>query len=234
MLLTPKDHSHVRYLEVNNHCLAVEQPYVELLHSDILPLADNGLPIVLPATPSGLPIGLIAASLHEDPLGGHTPALWAEYPFSLTLPTVSLDADGGVSASPALQIDPQAPHWSPDHGHRLFTLAGQPTAFVRGTMARLQRQAVMVERTQRLVALLHEAGALEPVYLDMPGMPAYVYDIQLTRLGERLDALDSDLGPLAFYFATLLHEAMAQLPLHPPPLLPRGSIPRLPTMPEGD
>lgn len=210
MLLNAHEHAHLYFLPINNHCFAAQQPYVTLLDCDVEALAGGHLPIILPAEGDCLPLGLVVAGEQEDPLGRHTPATWAEYPFSLLESAVGVAPDGQASAQAVVQIEPNAPHWSPDTGYALFQ-AGRPTAFLQGVVKRLRRQQASSQRTRDMVALLHDVGALVPAMADYQGKTYPMYRIVLAGLDKRLEATGSPIALTTYAFATLVDQSQARL-----------------------
>lgn len=211
MLLSPNEHAHLRCMPIDNHCFACQQPSITVLASDVEALEGSDVPIVLPREPNALPLALLYASQQEDPLNGRTPALWENMPFSLSSLVVGLNAEGAFDSPVVLQAEPNAPHWSPDTGHRLFTATGQPTAFLKRVVERLQQQQAMTQRTWMMIDLLHETGALTPATVFCQGQTFAVHHIDMEKLKKGLDTTDSSLGLLAYRLAHLLHQSHADL-----------------------
>lgn len=216
MLLNSYEHAHLHYMPIDNHCFACQQPSLAVLASDIEALEGSDVPIILPRNLDilprdldALPLALLDASPQDDPLNGRTPALWENMPFSLTTPLVSFGVTGDTDSRVALQADPNAPHWSPDTGHRLFTPMGLPSAFLQQVMARLQQEQVMIRHTCALIDLLHDVGALTPAMAICQGKPLAVYHIEMDGLAARLDATESHLSLSAYQLAWLVVQSQA-------------------------
>lgn len=209
MLLNPDEHAHLHCMPIDNHCFACQQPSLAVLAGDIEALEGSDVPIILPREPNVLPQAVLNASQQEDPLSGHTPALWENMPFSLTTPLVSLNDEGETDSRVVLQADPNAPHWSPDTGHRLFTPVGQPSAFLKSVMARLQQEQVMIQHTRALIDLLHDVEALTPAMATCQGELLAVYHIEMDGLAARLDATESHLSLSAYQLAQLVDQSQA-------------------------
>lgn len=211
MLLTPDEHAHLHCMPIDNHCFACQQPSIAVLASDVEALEGSDVPIILPREPNALPLALLYASQQEDPLNGRTPALWENMPFSLSSPVVGLNNEGKANSRVVLQAEPNAPHWSPDTGHRLFTAEGQPTAFLTRVLERLQQQKAMTQRTQDMIDLLHETGSLTPATVFCQGQAFAVHQIDMEKLKKGLDTTNSSFGLLVYRFAHLLHQSHADL-----------------------
>lgn len=211
MLIHPGQHAHLRCLPIENRTFAAAEPSVALVASDVQALAGSGIPIILPVTPDALPRALLTDATHNDPLAGHTPLLWQAYPFSLQSSVVGTDAEGMPTLQNVLWAEPDAPHWSQTHGDRLFTPMGEPAPFLQSVLERLQEQERQACQARELIALLHQAEALSTAYVDYQGQTHAIYRINMDDLGERLQALDSDLGLRAFYFASLVHDSQQGL-----------------------
>lgn len=207
MLLSPNEHAHLRYMPIDNHCFACQQPSITVLASDIEALEGSDVPIILPREPNALPLALLYVSQQDDPLNGRTPALWENMPFSLSSPVVGLNTEGAFDSSVVLQAEPNAPHWSPDTGHRLFTAIGQPTAFLKRVLERLQQQKAMTQRTLDMIDLLHQVDALEPATAECHGETFDIYHFEMDGLAERLDATNSHLSLYAYQFAQLMAQS---------------------------
>lgn len=215
MLINAHEHRHLHLMPVDNRVLAACQAVIDLTDADVLPLAQHGIPIVLPTGSGALPQALLTPDNTDDIFGGHTPSLWRDYPFTLIEHTLGMTPEGEATTHSVLWADPQAPHWSPDQGFRLFDLAGQPTPYLTKVMQRLQAQQKAAERTRELVSLLHRAKVLTPAHVTHQDQTLAVWRIEEGSLHERLEALDSDLSLSASLFADALLMAQPSIRFHP-------------------
>lgn len=134
MIITRDQHL-LQYIQPrDNRYFAARQPWVALVEQDIIPMARQGIPIVLPAGLEALPQALITPAEDSHPFGEHTPRLWQHYPFTLTEHIVGLDADDSGKLGTVLQGDPNAPHWLDRTGYRLFDDHGQASDFLNKTL----------------------------------------------------------------------------------------------------
>ena len=205
MLINPQQHANLRYLPIDNRYFAASRSWIQVVCEDIEPLIRRGVPIVLE------PIALLRPTDKDDPLGGHTPVMWRDYPFTLGPDTVGLNHADQVTCQAPLWADPDAPHWSSGHGYRLFDYDEKPTPFLRDIMSSLQARQRTIQHTYTLVSLLHRAEALSPMSVEYGSQRHAIYRIDLTNLTERLSALDSEHSTQALSLATLLHESQAWL-----------------------
>jgi len=211
MLINPQQHASLRYLPIDNRFFAASRSWIKVVCEDIEPLIRRGVPIALEAGSDALPIALLRPTDMDDPLGGHTPVMWRDYPFALGPDTVGLNHADQVTCHASLWADPDAPHWSSGDGYRLFDPDEKPTPFLREVMASLQARHRMIQHTYTLVGLLHRTEALSPMSIAYGDQRHAIYRIDLTNLAERLDVLDSEHSAQAYYLATLLHESQAWL-----------------------
>lgn len=211
MLINPQQHANLRFLPIDNRFFAASRSWIEVVCEDIEPLIRRGVPIVLAAESDALPIALLRSTDMDDPLGGHTPVTWRDYPFALGPDTVGLNHADQVTCHAPLWADPDAPHWSSGDGYRLFDPDEKPTPFLRDVMASLQAHHRMIQHTYTLVSLLHRAEALSPMSIEYGSQRHAIYRVDLTDLGARLDALNSEHSAQANYLATLLHKSQAWL-----------------------
>lgn len=211
MLINPQQHAHLRCLPIDNRFFVASRSWVEVVCEDIEPLSRRGVPIVLKAGSDGLPLALLRPSDTDDPLGGHTPLMWRDYPFALGPDTVGVNHADQFTCHAPLWADPEAPHWSSDKGYRLFDSYNQPTPFLRNVISNLRAQQQMIQHTLTLVGLLHQADALSPISIEYGQQRHVIYQIDLTNLGARLDSLASDQSAQALHMASLLHETQIWL-----------------------
>lgn len=211
MLINPQQHANLRYLPIDNRLFAASHAWIKVVCEDIEPLIRRGVPIVLEAWSDALPIALLRPTDMDDPLGGHTPVMWRDYPFTLGPDTVGLNHADQVTCQAPLWADPDAPHWSSGHGYRLFDYDEKPTPFLRDIMSSLQARQRTIQHTYTLVSLLHRAEALSPMSVEYGSQRHVIYRIDLTNLAKRLTLLDSDNSSQALHLATLLEKSQAWL-----------------------
>lgn len=186
MLLNPQQHAHLRYLPIDNRLFAGQLPWISLVSSDVIPLAHQGVPILLPVGPEALPQALIMPSVEDHPFGDHTPRLWQYYPFTLSQPVVGIEADDSGQFSTVLQIDPEAPHWEGNTGYRLFDTNGQLSPFLRKTLSGLRAVQQEVMQMQQLIWRLHGLRVLTSGIVEHAGQCLEVYHIDLEALERQL------------------------------------------------
>lgn len=203
--ITPRD----------NRFFAGQHPWVSLVACDLTPLAQQEVPIVLPADSNVLPQALITPTPDDHPFGEHTPRLWQHYPFSLTVHVVGLDAEDSGQLGSVLQGDPQAPHWLDHTGYRLFDEYGQASAFLNKTLAGLRAVRQEVMQTQQWVWLLHQLRVLTPceVYHAEHTLP--VYRIEMDRLMDRMGHSDDDKDLRLATFAADIERSQKEVALFP-------------------
>jgi hypothetical protein len=215
MLINANEHRDLHLMPISNQALAACQPFIELTDADVLPLAQQGIPIVLPIGAEALPQALLTPDTTDDILAGYMPSLWRDYPFTLVESTLGITSEGEATTHPVLWADPQAPHWTPDQGYRLFDLKGQPTPYLTKVMQRLQAQQKAIARTRERIALLHRAKVLSPACVTHQNQTLAVWRVEGDGLQERLEALDSDLSLSTFLFADALLMAPPSFHFHP-------------------
>lgn len=186
MLLTPQQHAHLRYLPIDNRFFAGQLPWISLVTRDVIPLAHQGLPIILPMGPEALPQALITPSADDHPFGDHTPRLWQHYPFTLSPPVVGIDTDDSDQLNAVLQIDPEAPHWEGSTGYRLFDTVGRLSPFLRETLSGLRAVQQEVMQMQQLIWRLHGLRVLKPGIVEHVGQCLEVYHLDLEALERQL------------------------------------------------
>ena len=193
MRLSPDLHAELRLLPIDNAALAAQQPIVDLLITDIQPLAAR-FPIVVSALPNTRLQALVTPSDTENLFADHTPAVWRHYPLMLasmlgeTSEATSVTAPDGM---PALVVDTDAPHFQLGKGFRLFE-NGEPTPFLRHRITALQACAEDEARTRELIQLMHQAGILEPSEVDHQGERIDCFLVNDKALGANLDRIGRD------------------------------------------
>ena len=211
MLINPQQHANLRYLPIDNRYFAASHSWIEVVCEDIEPLIQRGVPVVLEAGSDALPIALLRSTDRDDPLSGHTPVMWRDYPFTLGPDTIGLNHADQVTCHAPLWVDPDAPHWSSGDGYRLFDSDEKPTLFLKDVMSSLRARQRTIQHTYTLVSLLHRAEALSPMSVEYASKRHVIYRIDLTNLAKRLTLLDSDNSSQALHLATLLEKSQAWL-----------------------
>lgn len=229
MLLSPYEHRHLVWTPIDNRSLAAKFPTLNLLAEDVEKLAER-LPIVIPVLPQGqtpIPVALITPTQTENPFGEHMPRLLQDYPFSLAPQVVCVDEAGAPIYQDALWADPNAPHWqaSPQNGYRLFDDHGQPSEALQQVLKRLRALQPSIARTQALVELLDQAGALSQQQVRHLEQNHHVFRVVTDEdLGDRLDDLDPDRAGQARLFADWIAHSQKALTFLPPTPSPYGGV----------
>lgn len=198
--ITPRD----------NRLFAAQHACVSLVLADITPLANQGIPIVLPTGPEALPLALLQPG-QDNPFGDHTPRLWKHYPFSLTQHVVGLDADGCGQLGSVLWADPYAPHWGDTTGHRLFEPDGQASDYLQSTLSGLREAQQETLVTQQLVWQLHQLRVLLPDTITHSGHCWCVYRIDMDHLQTRIGASDDPMHCRLLMMAHAINDSQQSL-----------------------
>jgi len=197
MRLSPDLHADLRLTPIDNAVLASKERTIDLLVTDIQPLASR-FPIVISALPQLDLCALVTPSDTENLFAEHTPVAWRHYP--LVLASLLRDDHPGQAStpgvrelSPAVVVATDAPHFQLDVGFRLFE-NGEPTPYLQGLIKTLEACAQDEARTHELVALLHRAGVLEEAEVMHLGEVVECYLVNDKALSINLDkaAKDSD------------------------------------------
>lgn len=114
--------------------MTARQFIIELTDADTLPLAKQGIAIVLPTCHWALPKAPLTQDATDDIFGGHTPSLWCGCPFTLIEHTLGMNPDGETTTHSVLWDDPQATQCSPNQAYRLIAPALYPVG-IQGVKA---------------------------------------------------------------------------------------------------
>lgn len=195
MRLSPDLHADLRLTPIDNAVLASKQRIIDLLVTDIQPLASR-FPIVISALPQLDLCALVTPSDTENLFADHTPMAWRPYPLVLAS-LLRDDHPGQVSTpgvrelSPAVVAALDAPHFQWEEGFRLFE-NGEPTPYLQGLIKTLEASAKDEARTHELVALLHRAGILEAAEVTHLGEVIECYLVNDKALSTNLDKVAKD------------------------------------------
>ena len=195
MRLSPDLHADLRLMPIDNAALAAQQPIVDLLITDIQPLAAR-FPIVVSALPNTRLQVLVTPSDTVNLFADHTPAVWRHYPLMLASMMaedhpLQASAPGVRDLSPALVVVTDAPHFQLGKGFKLFE-NGEPTPFLQQRITALQACAEDEARTRELIQLMHQAGILEPAEVDHQGERIDCCLVNDKALGANLDRIGRD------------------------------------------
>ncbi len=199
--ITPRD----------NRLFAAQQACVSLVLSDVTPLANQGIPIVLPAGPDALPLALIPPVEDDQPFGDHTPRLWQHYPFALTHHVVGIDAHDSGELGSILQGDPYAPHWADNTGYRLFDSEGQASGYLQKTLVGLREVQKEVHQTQQLIWQLHQLRVLSQFAISHARQTLLTYRIDMAQLQERIGASDDPMDGQVLILAQTVEQSQQAL-----------------------
>lgn len=190
MRLSPDLHADLRLIPIDNAALAAQQPIVDLLITDIQPLASR-FPIVVSALPNTRLQALVTPSDTENLFADHTPAVWRHYPLMLASMMGEATSDTAPDGMPALVVATDAPHFQLGKGFKLFE-NGEPTPFLQQRITALQACAEDEARTRELIQLMHEANILEPAEVDHQGERIDCFLVNDKALGANLDRIGRD------------------------------------------
>lgn len=195
MRLSPDLHADLRLTPIDNAALVAQETIVDLLITDIQPLASR-FPIVVSALPNTRLRALVTPSDTENLFAEHTPVVWRHYPLMLASMMAQNDplqasVTGARDLFPALVVDLEAPHFQLDKGFKLFE-NGEPTPFLQHRIEKLQACAEDEHRTNELIQLMHEAEILESAEVIHQGERVECYLVNDKALGAKLDKIGRD------------------------------------------
>lgn len=197
MRLSPDLHADLRLTPIDNAVLASKERIIDLLVTDIQPLASR-FPIVVSALPALNLCALVTPSDTENLFAEHTPVVWRHFPLVLASllsddHPMNVSTPGARELSPAVVVNLEASHFQLDAGFRLFE-HGAPTPYLQSLIDKLQACVKDDARTHELVALLHRAGVLEEAEVTHLGEVVECYLVDDKALSTNLDkaAKDSD------------------------------------------
>jgi hypothetical protein len=195
MRLSPDLHANLRLTPIDNAVLASKQRVIDLLVTDVQPLASR-FPIVISALPALDLQALVTPSDTENLFAEHTPMAWRHIP--LVLASMLRDDHPGQASTPGVrELSPavvaalDAPHFQWEEGFRLFE-NGEPTPYLQGLIKTLEASAKDETRTHELVALLHRAGVLEATEVTHLGEVIECYLVNDKALSTNLDKVAKD------------------------------------------